>query len=584
MGKNDLVNRASFRTGGWFAWLRRDWPVLLLYGAATLLLTYPLAWRLGGSYIGFADSDTYVKLWDIWQLRRILFADASPYTTQQLFYPVGLDLTFHSISWTVSILALLLTAVTDVITAYNVTILFAVFTTAYAAYLFIRELGASTAAAWLGGAVYSFAPYHIQHSGGHPDLVQLAPVPLALLFLRRALRRNSWRDGVITAVFIGLAAFTSLYILNFLFLTALPYGIYLMLQAQRWRSGRFWRVVGVMGVATAAVLLLRLWPTLQNPAALTRAIESKYIADMGQTDLLALITPSQFNPLFAPLSAPIADTFAMNKRWPAYLGVIPLWLTAVALIWRQRNTWFWFGVGVFFLLLALGPTLRVWGHLITGFKMPAAYLAGLPPIRVVGRPDFFVLALLLPLGICTAFGLERVLSRLNGRSRLVVTLLVSFVLLFEYWNGPYPMRKAAVNPFYQQIAATPGDFALIDLPMGRQPSKRYVYRQTVHQKPIVEGLSARTPAKSYDYIKSNALLQRWRYETALNCTAFPPEMMGNAVERLLADNFRYVTISKIDGRIPDEYDDYFAATAPTYQDDRLIVFSLQELHQNLPCS
>jgi len=294
-----------------------------------------------------------------------------------------------------------------------VTILWAIFSTAYAAYLLIHYLLGNRAAAFVGGFIYSFAPHHIAHAGGHPDLVHLAPIPLAVLLLIYTLRNGRSRWAIFgTAVLIAASAFTSLYIMVFSLLTLGPLFIILALEEQRWRTRAFWQKILWIGGITAVLFTIRLWPIITNLQTLDKMIEVKYAASTGQTDLRALVTPSQFNPLFAPLVKPISGRFKFNDRWPAYLGIIPLLLTLVA--FTRRKKWaevaLWFGTGLMFLLFALGPTLRFNGELYKTILLPAHYLAWFPPIRAVGRPDFFVLGLLLivlfanTLGVLPTFG------------------------------------------------------------------------------------------------------------------------------------------------------------------------------------
>src|SRR5512139_1666633 len=111
-------------------WLRRDGLVIAFYLLATVVMTYPLVFRLDNRWLAYRDVDTYTKLWDQWWLARTLSAGQPLNTTRDLFYPIGLDLTFHSISWTSTVLIGLLAPLLGNIAAYNFNILFAVFTSA----------------------------------------------------------------------------------------------------------------------------------------------------------------------------------------------------------------------------------------------------------------------------------------------------------------------------------------------------------------------------------------------------------------------------------------------------------------------
>lgn len=567
-------------------WLRRDGLVIALYAIATVVMTYPLVLHFDNRWLAYRDIDTYTKLWDHWWFARTISTGQALNYTRDLFYPIGLDLTFHSISWTTTMLIWLLAPLMGNLAAYNFNILVAVFTSAYAAYLLIRTLVKHPGAAWLGGLIYSFAPYHIAHTGGHPDLTQLAAIPLVILFFTRALTRSSVRSALVAAVMLGLVCFTGLYLFEFAAITLVPAFIYAALDQKRWRALRFWVVLMVFGLASAILTSPRVIPLLRSSNALSSVIEEKYSAATMQTDLLSFVTPSHFNPIFAPAVGEVAARFEMNRKWPAYLGIIPLFLMVAALTWKKsgRVTWLWFALGVFFAVMSLGPVLRFNGQVYENITLPYGWLAWLPFIRIVARPDYFVLGLLLPLAIVAAIGCERGLVALDRHRRAQAALLIGLtaVLLFEYWNGPYPGFELSVHPIYQQLAQEPGNFAIIELPMGRRESKDYTLYQIFHQHPIVEGLSGRTPPEAYKYIDSNPLLAHWRAGEPLDCKTFSAATIDSALQQLLNDGFRYVIVHHDGAPLPDVFAAYFTIP-PKFADEMLSVYALPDLQNAALC-
>ncbi|MBK8905564.1 MAG: hypothetical protein IPM53_30560 [Anaerolineaceae bacterium] len=568
-------------------WMRRDAVVLLLYLALTGAFTWPLATNLGDNWLAIHDTDTFVKLWDQWWLSRTLATGQPLFYTHDLFYPVGLDLSYHSISWVVAPFSWLLTPLLGPIDAYNITIPWAIFSSAYAAYLLIHYLLHNRTAAFVGGFIYSFSPYFVTHAGGHPDLVHLAPVPLAALLLLMTLRDGRSRWGILaTAVVIAIGAYTSLYIMVFTLLTLGPIFIFAAVEDQCWRTARFWRNGVWIAVVTAVLLSVRLWAIFATPQTLDEVIEAKYAASLNQTDLLALVTPSHLNPVFAPLVEVESDNFYTNEKWPAYLGVVPLLLLVVALTRRRKRpeVVLWFSLWLIFLLLAAGPILRFNGERYRDVELPASLLSWFPPIRAVGTPDYFVLGLLLPMGILAAYGFDALWQQAAqssyGRRWRAVLLLAVPLLIFELWNGPFPGMPATVHPFYQALAQEPERFALIELPLGRQAAKPYVFYQTVHEKPMVEGLSARTPDEAYRYIEANPLLHAWQEEIPLDCDGVGREL-DTAVTQLIADNFRYVILHNQDRTA--HLAPYFAQDEPLLQDDELTVYDLREMAERPFC-
>jgi hypothetical protein len=567
-------------------WLKRDWLVLLLYLIATIIMTYPVAFRLGGSWVASRDVDTYVKLWDQWWFGRALSLGLPINHTTDLFFPIGLDFTYHSISWGATVLMWLVTPIFGAIGAYNFSILFAVFSTAYGGYLLIRSIALHRSAAWLGGAVYSFIPYHIQHTGGHPDLVHLAAIPIAVWLFTRAIQKRSCLTAIAAAVMIGSVAFTSLYLIIFASMTLIPIFIYLAFEQQRWRTLGFWKVAIVFGIACALFVGPRVLPLVQSSDALADAIEGKFSANTLQTDLLAFVIPSRFNPIFKSVVEPIANRFEMNRKWPAYLGIVAIVMWGSALTWKKNRklTWTWALLGLFFAVMALGPVLRFNGKIYNDIKLPLAYLEWFPPIRAVARPDYFMLALILPLAVVTGIGADRWLLALDRhrRAKIIFTIGVAVFMLFEYWSGVYPGFDTIPNPFYTQVANEPGKFALIDLPMGRFNSKEYIYDQITHQRPIVEGLIGRTPPEAYAYIDNNPLLDRWQAGAPLDCSEIDAATLKQSLDQLAADNFRYVIVHHSDGRVPDAFAGYLTS-APVYHDDSITAYSISDLQANQPC-
>jgi hypothetical protein len=145
-------------------------------------------------------------------------------------------------------------------------------------------------------------------------LVHLAPIPLAMLLLMVTMLRGRSRWAIFgTAVMIAASAFTSLYIMVIALLTLGPLFIFLALEEQRWRTAAFWHKALWIGGLTAVLFTIRLWPIFSNTQTLGDMIEAKYAAEGGQTDLRALVTPSRFNPIFAPFVTPITDTLAFNS-------------------------------------------------------------------------------------------------------------------------------------------------------------------------------------------------------------------------------------------------------------------------------
>lgn len=565
------------------AWLRRDWLVILLYLLATIVTTYPLIFQLGSNWMPLS-SDMYMKLWDVWWLERLNKTGQVFYYSQDLFYPVGLDLSYHPTSWTTSLLTWLFAQIIGIFSAYKVMILIAVLSSAYSAYLLTLWLTTHRIAAWFGGAVFSFAPYHLGDLKDHPDLAQMAPIPLTILFFMQALTSGSIPLAIGAGLMLGVVAWTGLYLFGFTVITLVLIFLYLGIVGNRWQQKRFWEGVVVIAVTSLILLIPRLYPVFKDTDTLAHVIDDKFTAFTAQADVLAFVIPPRSNPIFKPLTGDLSAGFAKTEsRYPSpYLGLVGLATALSAVFWRKHRNeiWIWSVIATLFIVLSAGPVLHLSGQIYQNIRLPAYLLMNFEPFRIV-RPSLFHLGFLLPFAVLSTYGLSRWLTYLNSRRQALtgVAIALGLFMLAEYWVGEFTLSPLTVSPVYEQFAHDQAEYALIDLPMGYSESKRYLYLQSIHGRPIVEGMSSRMPPNAFQYIKANPLLARWQSFQELNCNEFPDEDFGLAIEALMADGFRFVVVHSHHNSLKS----YWEGTAKAYKDSKLSVYALADMRANAPC-
>lgn len=565
-------------------WLRRDAAAILAYLLATVVVTYPLVLNLGATSMP-VGGDAFMKLWDVWWLERMVATGQPFHYSRDLFYPVGLDLSFHPASWTTTAVIWLLGQFMGVFSAYKLMILVGVFSSAYAAYLLALWLTKNRVAAWFGGAIYSFAPYHIGDLRGHPDLAQLAFIPLAVLCLLIGLRHRRIGMAALAGVLLGLVAWTGLYLFGFAAITLAMLLAYEGLLERGWRDKYFWRFLALFVLAASVFVAPRLLPIFDDRASLSFVIENKFTAYESQVDLLSYFVPPPANPLLTPLLGELSDKIAQSVSVYSspYLGWVALLASFSALLFaKDRKTiWLWAAIAALFLILSLGPALRFAGRVYMEVPLPAWLLIRTIEIFRSVHPILFHIGVLLPLSVLASFGLSVWLEELQAKPqiRAGVVLLLALALFVEYWNGQFWVAPLEASPIYRGIANDPDEFAVIDLPMGYSPSKYYLFLQTVHGKPIVEGMTSRMPPNAFDYIDNNLLLGLWRAEEHLDCTDFKMEAMTGAIDMLSADGFKYVFVHE-----PDMYADYFEGVPVTATDESVTMYALTDLRDFFPCA
>jgi len=566
------------------SWFGRDWRALLFYVFAALVMTYPLILNMGGNDMPITN-DLYMKLWDVWWLEHLIETGQAFYQSEDLFHPIGLNLSYHPTSWTSTALTWLFSQVVSVFTAYKIMILVAIITSAYSAYLLALWLTKHRMAALLGGAIYGIAPYHIGDLKDHPDLSQLAPIPITVLFFLQSLSSGNLLLAAGAGLMLGLVAWTGLYLFGFTAITLAILFIYLALVDQRWREKRFWITVATFAAASLIILAPRLYPVLKDSETLSYVIEEKFTAFTLQADVLAFVVPPGTNPLFTSLTGQISANFAKSEsRHPSpYLGWVAITAVLSALFWRKnrKEIWAWLMIGVVFMLLSAGPVLRFNGQVYEDIQLPASLLLNIELFRSV-RPQLFHIGLLLPLAVLASYGFSRWFNNFDSRPLLIIRFasILAFLIWAEYWIGQFPLSPLEVSPIYEQFATDTGDYAIIDIPMGYTESKRYLFLQSLHSRPIAEGMSSRMPPNAFDYIEANPLLARWQNLEELNCQEFSNEDYVFAIDALIADDFRYVVLHRQNARLRS----YLDATTKDYDDEILSVYALSDLRDNPPCS
>jgi hypothetical protein len=555
---------------------RNRWPELLaLVGYTLLALAYlwPLVRRFGATLAG-DGFDMYVFQWGNWWITRALSQGQSPYHTKMIFYPQGADLYFLSFSWLNTFVWWPLRAVVGNVAAYNFTVWWSWPLAGFGAYLLAREATGDRRAAFIAGLVYAFYPYHFAQRN-HLNLLSVQWIPLSLLFLMRAARRGRVLDGLLAGLFFACSGLSGWHLLTLSGMLGALWFAYAWLTERHEWSGKSWRalltLVVTVGLLTGPFLAPLAWEQFANPVG-----QDPYLGKEKetQTDLVAYVLPNLYHPLWGHLAEPVHRRFLRNKDHAVALGYVPLALVGYGVLRRRTGKsqgWFWFLGLLVFGLMALGPFPRINGTAYPVLPLPYRLVGWTLPVRSLRNPERFNILVGLCLALVVGAAVSDLLHRLPKRRAAFVAVALSALVLLEYWAWPFPTTRPDVPDFYRQLAAESDqdNFAIVDLPITNDLSKRYMYYQTVHGKPTVTGHVSRPPEGTFDFITSNPTLD------ALWKTRRPPadRQLSDDLDWMVEAGVGYVVIHRdlMDG---DEWAawQFYTDVEPIFVGDDLYVY------------
>jgi hypothetical protein len=541
--------------------------LIAAYAGLAVLTTWPLAAHLS-THLPSNSDDALVHFWNGWWVQQAVQNGQSPYFTPYLFYPTGISLVTHNLAWLQIVPWLALEPLLGGLAAYNVALLLNLTLCGCACFVLSYKLVGDGRAAFLAGLIYQAWPYRISQLD-HPNLLATAWIPLFMLALIVTLASGKWRHAAITGVCFALVGYTRWQLL----IPATVAGcVYWLLAWQQWWPRERWFVLGrlLLAAGVAAILLYPPFSLLLeqevDTAELLREGEERFM----QTDALAYVTPGGTHTFLHETTGPLYDRYypdrPPHRRVPAYIGFTVLGLAAVAL-WRQRQQALpWLLIALLFIWVALGPLLRLNGQFHANSLM---LYDRLPLVNLMRTPDRYNMFLALPVALSAAYGA----GSLGQKRGWLIFGLLGVGVLAEYTAVPVPIHNFPISPFFSQLAAEPGDFAILNLPVDPMRAKVYMFAQTVHQHPMLQGKIARVPEGSSHYIDSNPWLNGLHYTQEMN-----PQLIdvSQQLAALADDNVRYIVIHKtLVGADRVAHWQRYLLTQPRYEDESLLVYATE---------
>jgi len=498
--------------------MKRHLPALAAYVLLSLLFLAPVLPHVGQAIPGgaLANTDGWQNVWNLWWVHHALSSGSDPFYTTYLYWRDGVGLHLQTLNASNGVLVFPITALSGAVAAYNTALLLALVLAAVGGYALALHVSGHRGAAFVGGLVFAFAPFHIVKLwDGQLELFTTQWIPFYALFLLRTAERGTWRDALLAGVFLALVGYTSWYYFLYTAVFSVAFVLLWLPTRPDWRQrGALLGQMAGVALAGAALLLPVLLPALHLGAVANPQINPDSRVDpilMHSANLFDFLLPSYLHPLWGEAALALGLPWhPFNAAWnlaPGY-GVLALAVLGSAAAWRE-GAWRWAALALLAALLALGPLLHV-GEQRTGIPLPYMLLLHLPGAGVGRRPNHFFVITLLALVPLVALGVRWLLRAPRQAWQVPLLVLLLTLVAVEYAPPRYSLYwlHEQVHPYNATLTGQPG--ALLNLPP-RGESSGAMLAQLFHRKPIMGGYVARTPP--YPFAKqAPGVRQLWAME------------------------------------------------------------------------
>lgn len=586
-----VVNRmrsAGQRVSSMKRLLREHRHLVAVLTVLTLATTYPVIIYIFQTDVFWLpigdDFDIYIQFWNIWYGKGFLALQSDRFFTELMFYPEGLSLVYHPFLTIHTIMVNALSIFLPTSNAYSLAHLLIIAGSVLSAYAYLIWLFKDKWIALLGAVVFGFSPQVVGHPH-HPGLTFMALVPLVLYALHLGLRHNRTKLVFLAGMLAGLTSVIVLYLYICVLITL---GFFVCALATfRWRDKRFWLQIALLILAITASSLWRVYPLLTGPESFSEVAQWHGTNEI-KTDAISFIV-NHDNPLISRAAGAILQTpVGPQLSNTSFLGYMPLLLVFVGLASTvtRRKMLPWFLLCALFLVLRLGSHLTINGVAFADVLLPKHFLNQILP-AVFGafwEADHFMIGALLPFAVLTCYGLVALQNRLPFSAKPVFILALVFIIAIEY-HIPIKGRITSDEQiaFLDWLAQenSSDEIRLINLPLGRNNSKRYNLFQALSGYPHAEGAVSRTPDRAYDYIRANYLLNAWHRRRPIHCEMADREAYRAGLAQLEADGFSHVVYHR---RFQNWADirDSFEIVEPSYRDEFVSIYRLSDLWDSCP--
>ena len=446
--------------------------------ALTVLTTWPQALHLASAVPD--HDDPFFSMWRLAWIAHALPHDPGHLFDGNIFYPHARTLAYSDAMLLEGLVAApWLWAHVNLVLVYNLLVLAAIVSSGVGMFVLVRHLTQDPDAALVAAAVFTVAPYRIEHFM-HLELQWTIWMPLAFWAVHQVSETPTLRRGMALGLLLALQLLSCVYYGVFL---GIIVGALIVLLAAT-RPGEARAVVFPLSVAAlivGAVAAVYALPYIESARIVgTRAPGETASFSAQLASYLA--APSQ-NWLWGWNSF----SFEGNelRLFPGIAAVI-IAGAGVAGHRRERLVWIYLSLVLLAVELSLGMNGTIYSWLYEWLR----------PLRGFRAPARFGILAVCALSVLAGFGFQYLSRRLAAPRAVLIAALVAIAVE----GGSAPLRLTPVQRTTPDVYTALDKFldpqrrsAVIELPMASGFNVFYMFWSTRHWRPLVNGYSGYAP-------------------------------------------------------------------------------------------
>ncbi|MGC8538193.1 MAG: hypothetical protein ACP5MZ_04440 [Candidatus Micrarchaeia archaeon] len=498
------------------------------YLLVIILVFNPVLFHMGSRVPG-TGGDSFLNLWEIWWTGyALLNIHTGIYYTYTIFWPIGTNLVYQTISPLTALISLPFQAF-GLIYAYNITLIIGMLISAFGMYALAKYVTSNGYAAFMAGLFYAFSASHVAQAYDHMNWIDIGFIPIFLYFLLKAIREdgiyaNAFGMGISFVLITFLGGYEKA--IMSIMLALLVVILYLLYKTGRHRVIRKnFIFAAVLGIVIA--LVIGLWgfiPLIHTLLSAHGVSNAQYLNnvtynEMWSNNLVSFFVPSYYNGVFNP-SASLTYFAQVFRPDPTekigYIGYVPLLLALYAayidIKAKRRRYLLWSAIAIFFAWMSIGPYLQI-GGMVTGIPGIYTLYHAIPGLNVIREPGRFMIFGTIGLDVLAAIGIDVIMQKklikiFRSESYNNYALVAVAALLFiigssgiPYTSSTAGLLSTSVPPsnFYKALSQVNSTFSVLELPVlknynSMQPllSEGLVnYHAALSRKPFVGGYFGR---------------------------------------------------------------------------------------------